>query len=129
MCPIYLMERNTLDCQSIHPTLLLGFKAHMDILTSTHDACRIGSGGAKHADNFFGLLFSIEEYKVYGYVTCTGVRLTLILDDADPKVRISFGDSMISHMRVEARNSSTIECVSVGSLPQHGTILCTKEDA
>ena len=32
------------------------------------------------------MIMSMQEYKVYGYLTCTGVRVVVVLDDADTKV-------------------------------------------
>ena len=34
---------------------------------------------------FLGVLYLVQDYKVYGYVTNTGIRLVLIFDDKDNK--------------------------------------------
>mmetsp|Transcript_46341 Transcript_46341/g.112846 ORF Transcript_46341/g.112846 Transcript_46341/m.112846 type:complete len:148 (+) Transcript_46341:97-540(+) len=56
----------------------------IDLFEEREQTLRLGSG-VKNADMFLGLLFAMEEYKVYGYVTCTGARLALVLDEADSK--------------------------------------------
>jgi hypothetical protein len=42
-------------------------------------------GAARQIDTFLGLLYLAQDYKIYGYVTNTGVRLVLVLDENDNK--------------------------------------------
>eukprot|EP00698_Gefionella_okellyi_P004410 TRINITY_DN14070_c0_g1_i1.p1 TRINITY_DN14070_c0_g1~~TRINITY_DN14070_c0_g1_i1.p1 ORF type:complete len:129 (-),score=19.64 TRINITY_DN14070_c0_g1_i1:84-470(-) len=39
----------------------------------------------RRQDSYLGLLFPIESYRVYGYVTNTRNKFVVIVDDADPK--------------------------------------------
>lgn len=48
---------------------------------------RLGGAAAKGAELFLGMVMCMQEYKVYGYLTCTGVRVVVVLDDGDTKVR------------------------------------------
>ena len=48
--------------------------------------CRATTGGgARQLDTFLGVLYLVQDYKVYGYVTNTGVRFVLVIDDQDNK--------------------------------------------
>ena len=48
--------------------------------------CRAtAGGGARQIDTFLGVLYLVQDYKVYGYVTNTGVRFILVVDDSDNK--------------------------------------------
>jgi hypothetical protein len=42
-------------------------------------------GGARQIDTFLGVLYLVQDYTVYGYVTNTGVRFILVVDDSDNK--------------------------------------------
>ena len=46
---------------------------------------RATTGGPRQIDSFLGVLVLVQDYKVYGYVTNTGVRFVLVLDDKDNK--------------------------------------------
>jgi hypothetical protein len=48
--------------------------------------CRATAGGvARQIDSYLGVLYLVQDYKVYGYVTNTGVRFVLVVDDNDSK--------------------------------------------
>ena len=46
---------------------------------------RATAGGPRQIDSFLGVLVLVQDYKVYGYVTNTGVRFVLVVDDKDNK--------------------------------------------
>jgi len=46
---------------------------------------RATTGGPRQIDSFLGVLVLVQDYRVYGYVTNTGVRFVLVVDDKDNK--------------------------------------------
>uniref|UniRef100_A0A6U4M355 Trafficking protein particle complex subunit 2-like protein n=2 Tax=Hemiselmis andersenii TaxID=464988 RepID=A0A6U4M355_HEMAN len=57
----------------------------IDAFEEREQTLRVGGGAPKGTDMFLGLIMSMVEYKVVGYITCTGVRVVVVLDDADTK--------------------------------------------
>ena len=57
----------------------------MDIFEEREQAIKASGQGAKTADTFLGHLMYMEEYKLSGYVTNTGIRIALVFDDSDSK--------------------------------------------
>jgi hypothetical protein len=55
----------------------------MDIFEEKEQSIK-ASGGAK-ADTFLGQLMYMEDYKLSGYVTSTGLRIALVFDESDSK--------------------------------------------
>ena len=55
------------------------------VCTHTRLRATAGGGGPRNIDSFLGVLYLVQDYKVYGYVTNTGVRFVLVVDDKDNK--------------------------------------------
>lgn len=49
-----------------------------------------GAGGTGPADLYLGLLFAVEDYKIYGYITNSRIKLIVIIHGpmADPNVKL-----------------------------------------
>lgn len=45
---------------------------------------RVGGAPSVGGESFLGLLFPTEEYRVYGYITSTKLKLVVIVDDVEP---------------------------------------------
>ncbi len=61
-------------------------RSRVDALTLACMYSRASAGGGtRQIDTFLGVLYLVQDYKVYGYVTNTGVRFILVVDDSDNK--------------------------------------------
>ena len=77
----------------------------IDIFEEKEHAVRAG-GVSKQVDSYLGTLYPAQEHKIHGYITNTGVRMVMILDEKDGK------DGSLVKAFFKKLHSLHAECVS-----------------
>ncbi len=78
----------------------------MDIFEEKEQAIKASGQGAKAADTYLGHLMYMEEYKLSGYVTSSGIRIALVFEDSDSK------DASLIKAFMRKLHSLYADCVS-----------------
>jgi hypothetical protein len=93
--------------KTINPLFLKVFNEHidnlfisqmlfcsLDIFDERENSIKATGQAAKTADNFLGTLMYSNEYKLSGYIACSGVRFAVVIDDSDSKDELSMKSFM-----------------------------------
>ena len=82
----------------------------LDVFEEKEQAIRGSKAADKMADTFLGHLLHIEDYKLAGYVTSSGVRIAIVFDESDSKDESKDSNLVKAFMR--KLHSLYTDCIS-----------------